>query len=84
VIVLCVPFQAHHVTCAVLTSPLSLSFLWAVVSIILSRFLLAVKVMEREAASKDWSDAATTTTLWRGHSGYWSRKSDAFELQDPL
>jgi len=50
-------------------------FIWAVVSITLSRFLLSVKTME---AAKNAPRVATpmSTTLWRSNSGYWSRKSD--------
>jgi len=56
-------------------------FLWAMVSIILSRFLLTVKAMEREATLRGASATPTTTILWRSHSGHWSRKSDLIELK---
>ncbi|KAF9782970.1 hypothetical protein BJ322DRAFT_1158656 [Thelephora terrestris] len=53
-------------------------FIWAVVSITLSRFLLMVKATE---AAKNAPRAAIpmTTTLWRSSSGYWSRQSDFIE-----
>jgi len=58
-------------------------FLWAIVSITLSRFLLAVKAADDETASNGGrqSTIPMTTTLWRSSSGYWSRKSEVIELQ---
>lgn len=60
-------------------------FLWAMVSVTLSRFLLTVKATERKTALEA-SRAATpkSTTLWRSSSGYWSRKSEMIELQPSL
>lgn len=60
-------------------------FLWAMVSLTLSRFLLMVKATERETALEA-SRVVTpmSTTLWRSSSGYWSRKSEMIELQPSL
>jgi len=60
-------------------------FLWAIVSVTLSRFLLMINAAEKEAASGegiDYNGRGTPATItWSSHSGYWSRKSDAFELK---
>jgi len=61
-------------------------FLWAIVSVTLSRFVLMIKAMEaevalREGGDRDGHESTTTTTLWRSQSGYWSRKSDLIELK---
>ncbi|KAF9653448.1 hypothetical protein BDM02DRAFT_3125846 [Thelephora ganbajun] len=55
-------------------------FLWAIVSVTLSRLLLMVKAIEKNGGREPVTPA-TTTTLWRNNSGYWSRKSDLIELK---
>jgi len=75
---------------APLTRPLSLSLLWAAVSIILSRFLLMVQVVKMDTSSKegdaeydyDYPEIATsaTSTFLRDKRGKRSRGSDLIEL----
>jgi len=61
-------------------------FLWAIVSITLSRFLLMIKATEEETALKagshrDGSTPVTSVILTRGNSDYWLRKEDLIELE---
>lgn len=58
-------------------------FMWAIVSVTLSRFLLTVKAADQiKASNGDYQPAAQIpTTLWRSSSGYWSRKSELIELR---
>ena len=77
---LCVPLQTYHASPCTADS-LSLSLIWAAVSITLSRFILMIKATEKGGASTKSTTMATTTILWRNNSGHWSRMSDLIELK---